>query len=203
MQARKVEPTGFLGDYSELEPGGGERALLYYINPDADLAAYERMIIDPVAIWFVEGSKASKAPEEEMEQLAVYLYDAMKTDLEKNWSLVEEPGPGTLRVRVALCEASKATAPGDIATTYIPPARVLGEIQQLATGTHLFVGKAVIEMEIVDPATGERLIAIVDHRKGGKTYKGSLDKWIDVKNACDLWAEAIAARLEELRGRDQ
>ena len=48
-QARKVETSGFLEDsYSLLQEGKKGEAQLIYINPDADFAAYDKIMLDPV-----------------------------------------------------------------------------------------------------------------------------------------------------------
>ena len=200
-QTREVEPSGFLGDYSQLKKGGGERALLYYVNPDANLAAYDKVIIDPVTIWHSKDSDLSEVPKEELENLTHYLYSAVRKQLESDYTIVEQPTKGAMRIRMAMTEAEGSTAPLDIATTYLPPARLISEAKKLATGTHSFVGETAIEMEILDSMSKERLVAVVDERAGGKHYKGSTDTWADVKQAADFWAERIKTRLAEYRSK--
>jgi len=34
QQAREAKKSGFLGDYSQLKKGDGDRAMFYYVNPD-------------------------------------------------------------------------------------------------------------------------------------------------------------------------
>ena len=51
MQARSTETTGFLGDYSQLKKGGEDQALLVYIDPNADIKAYNRILMDPVKMY--------------------------------------------------------------------------------------------------------------------------------------------------------
>lgn len=49
-QSHSVEPSGFLGDYSQLREGRGEQALLIYINSQANFSSYDRVIVDPISI---------------------------------------------------------------------------------------------------------------------------------------------------------
>ena len=51
---RDVQPQGFLGDYSQLTRGGEGEAALRYVNPDADWASYDKVIVEPVTVWAVE-----------------------------------------------------------------------------------------------------------------------------------------------------
>jgi len=48
-QARNVEPSGFLGDYSKLQEGGKDEALLVYRNPHANISRFNKIIIEPEA----------------------------------------------------------------------------------------------------------------------------------------------------------
>jgi len=201
QQARGVKQSGFLGDYSQLKEGGGDRAMLYYVNPDADFSLYEKVILDSVSIWYKENSKLKNVSEDERENLAHYLYSAVRKQLEKNWKIVEQPGKDTLRIRLALTEAVGASMEMNNITTYLPPARLISEGANLTTGSHVFVGEATAEMEIIDSTTGTRLGAFVDKRTGGKHYEGATDTWADVKKACDWWAELIGAKLSEQRAK--
>ncbi len=57
-QVRNVQESGFLGDYSQLRPGAGGEAQLFYVAPSADFSAYDAIVIDSVAVWQADGSKA-------------------------------------------------------------------------------------------------------------------------------------------------
>lgn len=201
QHARKAPKSGFLGDYSQLKEVGGDKAMLVYVNPDADFSIYDKVILDSVSIWYTENSKLQNIPEAERDNLAHYFYSAVRKQLEKNWQIVEQPGKDTLRIRLALTEAVGATKQMNNITTYLPPARLLSEGANLTTGSHLFVGEAAGEMEILDSTTGTRIGAFVDKRTGGKHYEGAVDKWSDVKKACDFWAELIGAEMTKRRAK--
>ena len=47
-QARKVEDSGFLKDYSRLKKGVGDEALQEYINPAANFSTYDKVLIDHI-----------------------------------------------------------------------------------------------------------------------------------------------------------
>jgi hypothetical protein len=196
-QARKAPKSGFLGDYSQLKEVGGDKAMLVYVNPDADFSLYDKVIIDSVSIWYTENSKLENVPEAEPDNLAHYFYSAVRKQLEKNWQIVEQPGKDTLRIRLAMTEAIGASKQMNNITTYIPAARLISEGANLTTGSHIFVGEAAGEMEILDSTTSTRIGAFVDKRTGGKHYKGAVDKWSDVKKACDFWAELIGAEMKK------
>lgn len=199
-QTRSVETSGFLGDYSMLRPGTGEEAQLIYINPGADFASYDKVMLDPVSIVFTRGSASSqKVSDAEIKRLADRLYYAVQVRLDDDYQIVEKPGPGVLRIRAALTEVRGSNVAVDVITTAIPQIKMIATVGQLATDAHLFVGSAGIEVEILDSATGERLAAVVDERAGTKVLRGSTSTWNDVKEAFDYWAERLGVRLAELR----
>lgn len=200
-QARSVKTSGFLGDYSQLKPGEKNEALLYWIDPTVDFKKYDKIVIDPVTIWRSKNSNIGDLPTEEQKNLQHYLYQAVKDALAKDYTIVETPESGTMRIRIALTEATGSTVAGDVITTYLPPGILINTATLLSTGTSAFVGKAAGEIEIVDIVTNRRIAAAVDRRTGGKNYEGSLDTWSDVEQACDYWAERLRQRLEELRNK--
>ena len=203
QQTRDAAASGFLQDYSTLAPGRGEQAQLLYIDPAADFSGFERVWIDPVTIWLEGDSALAKIPREEAQSLADYLGAALRAQLAQDFQLVDGPGPGTLRVRTAITEARGSRGLLDVVATVVPLARVLSAAKKLATGTHAVVGRARIEGEVLDVATGKRLIAAVDERAGGKALRGSTRTWSDVEAAYDYWARLIAARLALFRDIDK
>jgi hypothetical protein len=200
-QTRSVEPSGFLGDYSQLRPGEGEEALLVYVRPGLDLSGYEAVLIDPVTLWQTEST--TKLSSEEAQQLTDSLYTKLRESLSRDWRIAEEPGPGVLRVRAALTEAKGARVAGQAVTSVIPQLRLLSTVAGLSTDAQVFVGKAAAEAEITDALTGERLLAAVDERAGTKALGGGFGTWSHVDEAFEYWAERMRTRLAELRSGKQ
>lgn len=196
-----VEPSGFLVDYSELRPGTGGQSLLVSFDPDANFAAYDKVLIDPVTIWMRPGSNIAALPQQDLQRLARQLRDALREQLGLEFEVVEEPGPGTLRIRSAITEVRKSRVVLDMVAS-LPPLRLLTGAGALATGTHAFVGGAAIEVEIQDSETGKRLIAAVDERAGRRVLMGETSAWADVESAFEYWAEVMRERLALLRQVD-
>ncbi len=197
-----AKPSGFLGDYSRLSGGGEEQAALVYIEPGADFARYHSVLVEPVVAWKGGDSQLQDVPREELFGLVNHLDAALREQLAIPFKVVERPGPGVLRLRTAITEARASPVVLDIASTVLPPARLLSAAKKLATGTEAFVGRAAIEVEILDGLTGERLVAAVDERAGTKTLSGAARTWGDVEAAFDDWARVIAQRLATLRALD-
>ena len=203
MQARSVEKSGFLGDYSQLKEGGEGKALLVYIDPAADVKSYTRILMEPVKLYASSENSMSNVSPDDRKKLLNYADAAIREQLAKNYVFVREPGPGVMRLRVALTEADSSYVVLDTISTVLPIGLALAGIQTAATGSCSFVGSAGIEAEFQDSQTGKRLMAAVDRRVGGKvTGQGDkFDEWRTVKNAIDFWAQKLQSRLTELRAK--
>ena len=199
MQARSVRPSGFLSDYSEFRKGKDGEALEVYFKPGADFSGYDKIIIDPVTVWVDRESGKSSIPQRDSQRLANHLFASLKRQLGQDYTVVHQPGPGVLRLRVAITEARASMPALDTISTFVPAARVGDTAKWLFTGTHSFVGTASIAAELQDAAKGERLAAAVDRRAGQTRFRGATSSWDDVEKAFDHWAERVRVRLGELR----
>ncbi|MEN8261431.1 MAG: DUF3313 domain-containing protein [Pseudomonadota bacterium] len=194
-QARGTKPSGFLEDYSMLKKGTKDEALMVYVSPAfvENCRDYDKVMIEPVTIW-TDGD-IKDVPEEDRQHLVNYVHEALKKELYRHYSIVHEPQPGTLKIRVALTEAEGSWVVLDTISSIVPQMLVISQLKNLATGTASFVGKAGVEADVTDVITGERLLAGVDRRAGQKSWSGMTKKWDDVEKSYDLWAKKIAARL--------
>jgi hypothetical protein len=132
--------------------------------------------------------------------LADRLHTALVDALSKDWTIVDQAGPGVLVVRGALTEAGSSNVALDIVATWIPQVRLLATVVGLGADTAATVGKARGEMEVTDGASGRQLMAAVDERVGTRGVEGVTDKWSDVQMAFDDWAERARLRFAERRG---
>jgi len=191
-------PTGFLGsDYALLKPGKEGQVALVYFNSDARWSSYSKILLEPVQFW---AAPSSSVPAADQKALTSYFYNVLKEDLGKNFTLVDEPGPGVMTVQVALNEASGAVPILRSVSVVIPQARVLNFVQSLATGSYAFVGSAEAQAKIVDSVTGQLLAAGADRRLGGMQIASAAQwQWGDAEKIMKYWAEKISARLQELR----
>ena len=192
--------TGFFGDNaSKLAPGPEGGAALVYFNHDAPWSQYTKIQLMPVEFWASDDSKVSQA---DQQILTAYFYNSLKTELSKNFTLVDQPGPGVLKLRVALMDATSATPGLRSISVLVPQARLLNGAQSLATGSYAFVGSAEAEMMATDSVTGDVLAEAVDQRAGGMGIKGAASfKWGDAENAMDYWSQKISSRLLQAQGK--
>jgi hypothetical protein len=198
-QARKVETSGFLEDiYPMMREGGENEALMVYRSPELNAAfsSVNKVMIDPVMIWGGEQVEA----EEDYQHLADRFYAAIHTELSKDYEIVDQAGPGVIRVQAALSNLEKQKGVRKVVSKIMPQTRIVSLIKGLATGKPPAVGEASIEVKVTAAETGELLVASVDRRVGGnKLGKGVSKSWTDVYNILDFWAKGMRFKFCEAR----
>src|SRR5271165_908368 len=104
------EPSGFLVDYSQMQKGVKDRAILYYINPSASWAQYTKIWIKPVELWRSDDpdSPMGKISAENQQTLIDLFHTSMYNALSTNYTIVEQGGPDVLILHAAITEARKS-----------------------------------------------------------------------------------------------
>jgi len=193
-------PTGFLGnDYSLLQPGApgsGQQAALAYTSPSANFSSYNKIMIAPVTYW---ANDDSTLPPVEQQILCNYFYNLLVQDFGKNFTVVNEPGPGVAKLSVALNDATSATPVLRTISVIVPQAHVLNLIKRGLTGTYAFVGSATGQAKLTDSVSGQLLAAWADQRFGtAAVQNATVWQWGDAENAMNYWAGALDKRLVAL-----
>jgi hypothetical protein len=210
QEAKSVEKSGFLGDYSLLKEGerstvsGGSAentALWVYKNPAANWRKYKKIQLDPVTVWMSQkDSQLKDVSVEDRQRLAALMWSKLDEQLRKDYEMTSQPGPDVLRIQVAITEAGESSAVLDTVTSVIPQTRMLSGMKSLATGVSAFTGSASGEMKVTDSADGTILLEAVDRRGGTKSLSGVTNSWNDVEEAYRFWAEKTRYRLCQWRG---
>lgn len=197
QQAETVNRSGFLRDYSQLQPGKDDQALLAYKNPQAAWGKYTAVMIDPVQVYMTKDADLRSDSPEERKALANYFTASLKEELQKNFTIVSTPGPNVLRVRAALTDGDQSEVLLDTITTIMPIGLAVSSLKRTVGEADTAVGFAQAEAELLDSQTGTRLAAAVDKRYGTKALRSKFGSWNHAKEAMEHWSEQIADRLTE------
>jgi len=167
--------------------------MLRYRNANINWGSYNAIMIAPVTFWATDDSKVSAADQQE---LCTYFDKVLLKDLEKNFTIVDQPGPGVAKVSAALTDATSAVPVLRTISLVSPQVRVLSLIKMFTTGAYPFVGSAQGAARITDSISGQLLEAWADKRMGGASIE-SVDVfwWGDAKNVMDYWANGLDQRL--------
>jgi hypothetical protein len=197
-QYRRVEPSGFLGDYSKMHAAQGNEALSVYVNPKASCHTYSKVMIDHVVLRGLPHDSALAALEPKDRTMLVTLawgtlYDALH---KAKFAIVYQPGPDVMRVKGAITEAVKANVIVADLMIGVPYVWEAATLWGLGTGKWPFLGELAGEMEISDSMTGTRLFVAMDKVVG--TLGSNLDpfaRWSDVRQGFDMWREKLGMRM--------
>ena len=191
-------PSGFLGNYSQLDAGyGTEDAVSTYVKPGVDLKQYDSVLMDPVTtVIATQGINP-----EVTSQLAAYVSDSLRGQLTGNLKIVGSPGPTTLRVRTALTDVIENQRAGAPVTTVHTNPRVALSGKLGSETVAAFISNVSFEGEILDSTTGERLCALVDHRLGKKRGATASTSWAAVRSGVNQGAGRLVKRLMMARAR--
>jgi uncharacterized protein DUF3313 len=197
------EYSGFLGDYDQLSPDEEVEGAYSYVNDEEmkDLHMYVNMIVEPVKIYIASDTDPNTIPDAGRQAAARYFEHALRYELIDAFRMVEEPGPATLRLRAAIVgvDSAGAAEPGEM------PEGVEALEQAID------ISSVIIEVELVDSETGERIAAAVDKEDLGEGARldtsrvAKVEKAADAKAAFDMWAARIRDFLDaahELKGED-
>lgn len=201
------EPTpmvfsGFLGNYSGLQPSPDETGAWSYKKPGMNLKPYTKVMIDPLVIWPSQNSLYQGINTGAMWQLAQAFHKRMVKHLQDGYPIVQQPGPGVLRLRAALTDVT-LIRPGIEAPGPLFPmvGEVMLQTSEKISGFKAMSGQAAIEAEILDSQTHERLAAYIEKRKSGEVLMTKDSQTLSpIITVFDYWARKFRQRLDEERG---
>lgn len=193
-----VDKTGFLGDYSMLKEGEANTAALSYRNPNANFKSYNKIMFDRIVVSFSDDADYKEIDPAILKELTDYYQNALLGAVKSGFEVVDQPGVGVLRVRVAITDVKPSKPVANTMSTLLPVGWAVSGATKVSSGDNLGTGEAATEIDVLDSLTSVRLAAAVDRRQGGKAvFEG---KWSDTKEAFDYWAVRFSERLDELRG---
>jgi hypothetical protein len=199
QQLTSYEMSGFLGSYANFTPGDKDQPNLVYLNPGRDLRKYNKVLIDHVVVFFNPESKHKGVDPAQLNQLTQYFHQALVNALKDRYAIVDRPGDGVLRIRTAITDVEPGSPVKGAATSIVPVGATISVIKKSTTGSNMAVGRASMEIELVDSLSGVRLAAAIDRREGGKKVVSG--KWTAIEEAFNYWAQKLRVWLDKERAK--
>jgi hypothetical protein len=184
LAAREVKSkdfSGWMNDYDSLTYNEERNAFLFF--NEAKRGSYTKVILEEVVVYSKDGEASAEIAQKSTSYLAQGLADLLA---EKGLA-VSEPGPGVLRLKLAITGAEKSKE--DLKAYNFVPVAAVFRGAQAATGKVTTYIDTMFEAEMVDSVSGERVAAIVakgieetEKRSGDdldfEDVKPTLDKWL-------------------------
>jgi hypothetical protein len=192
--------SGFLSDYSKLQPAADREGIWLFVNKTADYSGYKKIMFDPIEVYLTPNPDYKGVQPDVLKRMTDGFYASFLSALTPDYQIVHEAGPDVLLIRAAITGVQLAKPPLE-PTDFIPVKAVYNLGKSLA-GNAQMVAEMTAEMEVLDP-NGKRLAAAVANRKGSKTLKqGDQVTWADLQAITDYWAKGFRQRLDQLRDVD-
>ncbi|WP_269541878.1 DUF3313 domain-containing protein [Cerasicoccus fimbriatus] len=199
-RAAPMTKSGFLPSYEGFKEDPDTGAWVWTDKP-APLAAYEKFAIAPIVVYPAKDAQFQAVSPDDLKKLTDYFrYELTKALEAQGFSVVTEGGEGVAVLRIAIVNVVPGN-PVKYAGSFFPYARIVDGVKSATGEANMGVGTISIEAEAIDSATGEPVAAVIDTLAGKKLdVRQSLNKWGDIAQAIDTWAQRFAARVSQAHG---
>ena len=198
--AENLIQSGFMTDYSQLTRIDDESADYRWVAEDVQerVADINAIMVDQPEVFIAADSPYQGAKPKHLDALAEAIRAGMIEALSEDFDIVEQPGPNVLYISMAITNL-RLTKKKKSVLGYTPIGLVGGAV--VGTATTDIAKKAnlqdvVLEFEVFDSVTGDRLVAVIDHRGEGKEDPSS---WEELEAAALAYGELARCRLVTAR----
>jgi len=204
--------SGFLSDYSKLVPDQDGSKAMHYINPEANLKKYNKVMIDKIVISLKDDAEYKAIDPDEMKTLTDYFREAITRELGSDYPVVNEAGPDVLRARIAITDLVPTKTAVTVLVLITPYATVADLASSAGSkggaGSPPYLGHSAVEVEGMDSETLQPVFSYVEQRFGKKydpdrptAYFDAYSSWGYVKSNFDYWAKKFRTRMDEAHGK--
>jgi hypothetical protein len=198
---KQLEPSGFLKDWSQLQPHPDpeRKGALLYVKPGLDLSKYTSVYL-PTPSVLVDPKEVGITPSQ-MAGVADDFVLSIHRSLRPDYQLVKELAPRSIVLRVAITDVEKTgglnqsvrvlTGRG-LDSSGVDPKHQTRSIEIDAMG---------IEAELIDPQTHERLVALAEYQTAQRMRSSRTETWGTIQSALDFWAGRLREALDQARAR--
>jgi hypothetical protein len=198
-----AQDSGFLKDYSQLTPEkdafGVERRV--WISPKLTRANYQKILLEHVS-FYPEPRPSDKVSMDTLNQIRDYGDSALRNALASVAPLVNQAGPGVLRVRVAMTGASVQGS--KLKPWQLIPAAFVLSMAVDAAGGGTANAQLAVESAGTDSVTGEPLFRVVRQAQGIQLPSNANLTLQMVQPKIDEWvssAQEVLARRMKTAGQ--
>ena len=185
-----AEQQGFLKDYNKLQTtkDSGGKEIKAWASPKLTPANYHSLLVEPI-VFHPAPQPSERVSAGALKEMLDYSNSALRASIGQRFKLVDRPGPGVARMRVAFSGVG-AEGEGLKPYQYIPIALVATMASRAATGGAPQRAFIVVEIEGTDSVSGELLAQ--------RVKVGTGERLKNVKSEGPLTLESVKPLLDEL-----
>jgi len=217
----KVPSVGFLSDPGRLKAVPADGGLLCWRQAGVDWKQYDKVMIERIQVYLKPTSDQKPIDPSALKTLLDYFHGALVRDLGREARIVDAPGQGVLRIRLALTALVPTDTAESLAGTAVPYGFVAEIGSGAATGRPVgstpYMGQTGLEAQFRDGATGAVVAECADTEIGLKYaadlnqgaptaaeawlngYVSSFQSWTYARDAFNKWSAVFARRFARLR----
>jgi hypothetical protein len=221
ISAATVRRVGFLTDYARLKPMQGGGGMLCWRNTDVNWKQYDKVLFERIQVYLKADASQPVDPTD-LKMLIDYFHHGLVKAIKPEAQVVNVPGPGVLRVRIALTDLVPTNREASLAGTAVPYGFVAeigsGAAAGKPAGSTPYLGQTGIEVQFRDGGSGQLVAECADREIGLKYaadlnagtvlaaenwmngYVDSFTQWNYAKTAFDKWSAEFAKRFGALKG---
>ncbi len=161
--------AGFLSDYAGFEEAPEDAPIWEYVDPEHKtrerlhariwrdirnwrrMGNYDSVMVDPVVVQLKSDSAGRYVNPQRVSEMAQYMHDTLVAALQDRYAIVDEPGEGVLRFRIAITDVFPEIV-------FITQDADKQPVKNWANSTP---GGAGTEGEAIDSVTGERILGMI------------------------------------------
>lgn len=190
--------SGFLPDYAKLQPVEGREGALRHIDRSVNLQPYTKLYIDPIQVFVNADSPYKGVQPDAVKRITDYFHKAFVDAVTPAYQVVGAPGPGVLRVRLAITGVQPVSPPLGV-TDFIPIKAVYNVGREVA-GKAPRVAELTAEMEVLDPQNRQVAAAVVTRKSDRTLPQGEQITWGELSPVVYAWARQFRLGLDDVRG---
>lgn len=190
--------SGFLPDYSVLQPVPGDEGAMRYVDRSFDFRPYKKIMIDPVQIYLAPNPDYTGLQPDAIKRMTDTFNLAFREAVASGYQVVNAPGPDVLRVRIAITGVQPVAPP--LNPTDFIPIKAIFNAGRAAAGASPKLAKMAGELQVLAP-DGRQVAAATNTRESIKTLaQGERITWADLQPITKAWGTNFRIALDNLRG---
>ena len=186
--------SGLTFQDSKKNPDG---RLIWRTQGKVDLGRYQRLIIDPLQISYVEKPHHQGIHKDEIERLGAHVHAAARMSLVQ-YKLGQRSLPNTLRLRLSIAQRTELADHAIVKHVKANPVSLDSLQNRVTSGSRLMSGPVALEAEILDAAT-EIVLAMVEYQTlPASPQAGGATSWDRIDQSLIRWAQNISSEVKPM-----
>lgn len=213
----------FLSQPGRLRPAADGSGALAWVDSGVNLKRYNKFLIEPIQVRLADNAGHKTVDPAQLKTLTDYLNQAIIKALTPTYQVVTKPGPGVLKIRIAITDLVPTKPEYSVAALVVPYATVVdlasGAAAGQSAGSPPYLGRTGIAAMLIDAQNQQVVAEYADTRIGRKyvvdtsrgitgalktgvgDYLNAYSTWAYARQAFDGWAAVLRRWLDRVQGR--